>query len=50
MMHVEAKEKVKDGFAEIIYLDEIEQLLVTDEWAHLKISPLTTVPHKSRKY
>ena len=50
MMHKEVEEKVRDGFAEIVFLDEIEGLLGTEEWKHLKISPLAMVPHKSRKY
>ena len=31
-------------------MDEIEHLLETTEWVHLKISPIAMVPHKSRKY
>ena len=50
MMHTEVEGKVKDGFAELIYLDEIEHLLGSPEWEHLKISPIAMVPHKSRKY
>ena len=37
MMHDEVREKVKGGFAEIVYLDEIEHLLGTEEWSHLKL-------------
>lgn len=50
MMYVEAQAKVDEGFAEIIYLDEIEHLLGSEEWRQLKISPLAMVPHKSRKF
>ena len=50
MMHAEVEEKVKDGFAEVMFLDEIEPLLESEEWRHLKLSPLAMVPHKSRKY
>ena len=49
MMHSEVDGKVKDGFAELGFLDEIEHLLETVEWSHLKISPISMVPHKSRK-
>lgn len=50
MMHREVEEKVQDGFAEIVYLDEIEHLLGAATWLHLKIIPLAMVPHKSRTY
>jgi len=49
-MNDEVRDKVKEGFAEVVYLDEINHLLGTEEQTHLKISPLTMVPHKSRKY
>jgi len=44
MMHGEAAQKVKDGYAEIVYLDEIEYLLGTEEWLELNTSPLAMVP------
>ena len=50
MMHAEVQDKVKEGFAEVVYLDEIEGALGSGKWEHLKISPLAMVPHKSRKY
>ena len=50
MIHSEVDVKVRDGFAELVFLDEIEHLLETAEWAHLKISSISMVPHKSRKY
>lgn len=50
MMHAEVKDKIKEGFVEMVYLDEIEDALGSDKWEHLKISPLAMVPHKSRKY
>jgi len=50
MMHAEVAIKVKDGFVELVYLDEIKHLLETKEWEHLKISPIAMVPHKSCKY
>lgn len=50
MMYAEVEANAMDGFAELIYLDEIEHLLESEEWAHLKISPIAMVPHKSRKY
>ena len=50
MMHTEVEAKVKEGFAEVVYLDEIEDLLETEEYSELKISPLAMVPHKSRKF
>ena len=50
MMHVEVDEKVKGGYDEVVYLDQIKHLLGTEEWQHLKLSPLEMVPHKSRKY
>ena len=34
----------------MVYLDQIEHLLGTEEWWHLKLSPLVMVPRKSRKY
>jgi len=42
--------KFREGYATVVYLDEIEHLLETGEWAHLKISPLAIVPHKSRRF
>ena len=48
IMHREVENRVKDGYAEVVYLDEIEHLLGTEAWQHLKISPLAIVPHKSR--
>ena len=50
MMYAEAKAKVDEGFVEIVYLDEIENLLGSEAWRQLKISPLVMVPHKSRKF
>ena len=50
MMHGEVEEKVRDGFAEVVFIDEIKDLLGTEEWLQLKISPLVMVPHQSRKY
>jgi len=50
MMHAEAASKVKDRFAELVYLDKIDHLMETKEWEHLKISPIAMVPHKLRKY
>ena len=50
MMHTEVVTKVKEGFTEVVYLDEIIDELGSEEWVHLKISPLAIVPHKSRKY
>ena len=50
MMHMEVERNIKDRFAELVYLDEIEHLFGSPEWAHLKISPIAVVPHKSRKY
>jgi len=49
MMHGEVEEEVIDGFAEVIFLDEIEYLLGIEEWSQLKISPLEMVPQQSRK-
>ena len=50
MMHAEVDRKVKDIFSEVVYLDDIEHLLGTPDWAHLKTLPIVIVPHKSRKY
>jgi len=50
MMHAEVEDKVKEGFAKVVYLDSIDHLLGSNEWAQLKISPLAMVPHKSRKF
>ena len=41
---------MKDGFAKIVYLNEIEYLLGMEEWLELKISSLAMDPYKSRKY
>ena len=38
MMYYEVEEKVRDGFAEIVYLNEIKHLLGTSEWSQLKKS------------
>ena len=50
MMHAEVEAKVKEGYAEVVYLDEVEHLLETEEWGQLKISPIAMIPHKSRKF
>jgi len=50
MMHTEVEAKVKGDFAEVIYLDVIEDVLGDEEWTQLKISPLAMIPHKSRKF
>ena len=50
MMHAEIASKVEDGCAELVYLDEIEDLLESLEWMYLKILTLAMVPHTSRKY
>ena len=50
IMHAEVEEKFKDVFAQVIYFDEIKDILGTKEWAHLNIFPLAMVPQKSRKY
>ena len=50
MMHAEVEDKVKEDFAEVIYLDSIDHFLGTEEWVKLKIFPLAMVPHKSRKF
>ena len=47
-MLAEVAEKVREGYATVLYLDEIEHLLETEEWDHLKISSLAMVPCKSR--
>jgi len=46
MILTEVADKVREGYATVVYLDEIEHLLETEEWAHLKISPSAMVPHK----
>ena len=33
MMHAKVEDKVKEGFAEVVYLDSVEHLLETEEWA-----------------
>ena len=50
MIYGEVRDKVKEGFTEVVCLDKIDQLLRIEEWAHLKISPLAMFPHKSLKY
>jgi len=50
VMHAEVAVKVKEGFMEVLYLDEVEHLLGMDEWRQLKISPIAMIPHKSRKF
>jgi len=50
MTHSEVDGKVEDGFDEVVYLDKIRELLETPEWKYLKISPISMVLHKSRKY
>ena len=50
IMHAEVADKAREGYVTVMYLDEIKHLLETEEWAHLKISPLAMVPHKSRKF
>ena len=49
-MQAEVEAKVKEGFAEIIYLDQVGHLLGTEEWQQLKIHPIAMIPHKSRKF
>ena len=49
MMYFEVQKKVQDCFAEVCYLDEIEDLLRTAKREHLKISPLAMVSHISCK-
>ena len=49
-MRDESLEKVRQGFAEIVPWDSIRHKLDQPEWSNLKISPLTVVPHKSRKF
>ena len=47
MMLTDVEDKVKDGFMELVYLDEIEHFLGTPEWEYLKISPLAMVNQKA---
>ena len=43
-------EKIRDGSAEVFYLDEIEELLGTVDWEYLKISSLDMFLHTIHKY
>ena len=45
-IQAEAREKVKQGFATIVWWDDIKQ----NPPSNLKMSPLAMIPHKSRKY
>ena len=49
-MQQEAKDKVQQGFAEIVNWEDIQPHLSSPAWNQLKISPLALVPHKSRKF
>jgi len=50
MMYAEVASKEEDGFVELIYLDEIEDLLKSPEWEHLRIFPIALAPHILQKY
>ena len=47
-MQIEAREKVKQGFAKIHMWEWLKQNL--HKHPQLKLSPLAMIPHKSRKY
>ena len=49
-MQKEVKEKVQQGFAEIVNWDDIKPKLSSPAWKNLKVSPLALVPHKSRQF
>ena len=46
IMHMEAEQKMRNDFAEIIHVDEIEHLLDTEEQLELKITSGHGPPQK----
>ena len=47
-IQIEAREKVKQGFAKVYTWEWLEKNL--HKHPHLKLSPLAMIPHKPRKY